>query len=62
MQINVLKAAGCSKKNIFTDKVSGTKTERPGLDAKSLKPGDTLTVWRLDRLGRSMSHEVSVKY
>ena len=60
MQINVLKAAGCSKKNIFTDKVSGTKTERPGLDAclKSLKPGDTLTVWRLDRLGRSMSHLV----
>ncbi len=54
------KAAGCQE--IFQDKVSGTKNRRPGLDAclKTLRPGDTLVVWRLDRLGRSMQHLVSV--
>ena len=41
LQINDLKKAGCSKKNIFTDKVSGVKSERVGLDAclKVLKAG-----------------------
>jgi DNA invertase Pin-like site-specific DNA recombinase len=60
LQINELKAAGCEK--IFTDKVSGTKSERIGLDEclRTLHPGDTLIVWRLDRLGRSMQHLVSV--
>ena len=62
LQINDLKKAGCSKKNIFTDKVSGVKSERAGLDAclAALKPGDTLIVWRLDRLGRSMHHLVKL--
>jgi DNA invertase Pin-like site-specific DNA recombinase len=60
LQINDLKAAGCEP--IFTDKVSGTKSERPGLDdcLKTLRKGDTLIVWRLDRLGRSMQHLVTV--
>ena len=60
LQIRDLKAAGCQP--IFTDKVSGTKSERPGLDdcLKTLQTGDTLVVWRLDRLGRSMQHLVSV--
>ena len=60
MQIDELKAAGCSV--VFTDKVSGTINERKGLDKclSTLKPGDTLLVWRLDRLGRSMRHLVSV--
>jgi DNA invertase Pin-like site-specific DNA recombinase len=60
LQLNELKAVGCD--TIFTDKVSGTKSERPGLDEclKTLRPGDTLIVWRLDRLGRSMQHLVSV--
>jgi DNA invertase Pin-like site-specific DNA recombinase len=60
LQINELKASGCG--HIFTDKVSGTKTARPGLDdcLKTLRKGDTLVVWRLDRLGRSMQHLVSV--
>jgi DNA invertase Pin-like site-specific DNA recombinase len=60
LQTRELKAAGC--KSIFTDKVSGAKSERPGLDdcLKTLHPGDTLVVWRLDRLGRSMQHLVSV--
>ena len=44
--------------NIFTDKITGTKAERPGLtEALShLREGDTLVVWRLDRLGRSLPH------
>ena len=60
LQINELQAAGCDP--IFTDKVSGTKSYRPGLDEclKTLRAGDTLVVWRLDRLGRSMQHLVSV--
>ncbi|MFH0823701.1 MAG: recombinase family protein [Pseudomonadota bacterium] len=60
LQLNDLKAVGCD--TIFTDKASGTKSERPGLDEclKTLRPGDTLIVWRLDRLGRSMQHLVAV--
>lgn len=53
LQIDALKAAGVER--FFTDKVSGVKTERKGLaDALShLREGDILTVWKLDRLGRS---------
>jgi DNA invertase Pin-like site-specific DNA recombinase len=60
LQVNELKAACCE--TIFTDKISGTKSSRPGLDdcLKNLRKGDTLVVWRLDRLGRSMQHLVSV--
>lgn len=60
LQIRELKAVGC--KQVFDDRVSGSKSERPGLDAclKALKKGDTLVVWRLDRLGRSMQHLVNV--
>lgn len=62
LQINDLKLIGCHDDFIFTDKVSGSKTNRPGLDKclKELKDGDTLVVWRLDRLGRSMSHLVKL--
>src|ERR687883_19281 len=57
-QIDALVKAGCERRHIFTDKVSSTKDQRPGLeDALShLRPGDTLVVWRLDRLGRSLKH------
>ncbi|MCA9974128.1 MAG: recombinase family protein [Anaerolineales bacterium] len=56
LQIDELKKAGCEK--IFRDKVSGAKAERPGLhDAlEFLREGDSLVVWRLDRLGRSLKH------
>ena len=62
MQLDALEKSGCIKEMIFTDKISGSKTDRPGLDKclDSLQPGDTLLVWRLDRLGRSMSHLVSL--
>lgn len=57
MQIDALISAGCSRTDLYIDKVSGAKKDRPGLDAciKALEPGDTLLVWRLDRLGRTMS-------
>jgi DNA invertase Pin-like site-specific DNA recombinase len=56
LQKDALERAGCEK--IFTDTVSGTKAERKGLtEALShLREGDTLVVWRLDRLGRSLRH------
>lgn len=55
-QIDELKKAGCEK--IFRDKASGAKTERPGLNEALdfLRKGDSLVVWRLDRLGRSLKH------
>ncbi len=57
LQIQALNAHGCSE--IYQDLgVSGSTNSRPGLDMAiaSLKPGDTLIVWRLDRLGRSLTH------
>src|SRR3954447_19511981 len=56
LQKDALTKAGCGK--IFTDTVSGSTTERKGLDQAltKLRAGDTLTVWRLDRLGRSLPH------
>lgn len=62
LQIDALKKEGCTKRNIYIDKASGAKTNRPGLESclEALEPGDTLLVWRLDRLGRSMSHLVTL--
>ena len=56
MQRDALTKAGCEQ--IFTDTVSGTKSRRPGLEQalSHLRSGDTLVVWRLDRLGRSLRH------
>src|SRR2546421_10154747 len=58
LQRDALLKAGCREQNIFTDKITGTKTERKGLDEalSHLRKGDTLVVWRLDRLGRSLKH------
>ncbi|EKG0837909.1 recombinase family protein [Salmonella enterica subsp. enterica] len=58
LQRNALNCAGCEL--IFEDKISGTKAERPGLKKllRTLSEGDTLVVWKLDRLGRSMRHLV----
>jgi DNA invertase Pin-like site-specific DNA recombinase len=56
MQEDALKNAGCDE--IFTDVISGVKSQRPGLDEalNYLREGDTLVVWKLDRLGRSIQH------
>lgn len=62
LQLDTLKQAGCDEANIFYEKVSGAKSDRPALDTclAKLKKGDTLLVWRLDRLGRSMPHLVTL--
>lgn len=54
LQIDALKQVGCEK--IYSDEMSGAKAERPGLRAalEFTRTGDTLVVWRLDRLGRSL--------
>ena len=54
LQDDALSSAGCEK--IFSDKTSGSKSQRPGLDQaiSHLRPGDTLVVWKLDRLGRTV--------
>jgi DNA invertase Pin-like site-specific DNA recombinase len=59
LQQDALKKAECSK--IFTDTASGAKTERIGLDEalNYVRKGDTLVVWRLDRLGRSLPHLIT---
>jgi DNA invertase Pin-like site-specific DNA recombinase len=58
LQQDALRAAGCER--IFTDTGSGAKTERPGLTAalEASRAGDILVVWKLDRLGRSLTHLV----
>ena len=60
LQDDALRAAGCEK--VFTDTASGASTTRPGLEAALayLRPGDTLCVWKLDRLGRSLRHLIEV--
>lgn len=58
MQIEALKKAGCHQ--VFTDVASGAKAARPGLEKALayLREGDTLVVWKIDRLGRSLPHLV----
>ena len=62
LQHDALTAAGVDKQFIYEDRASGKKDSRPGLDAclKALREGDTLVVWKLDRLGRDLHHLVSV--
>jgi DNA invertase Pin-like site-specific DNA recombinase len=58
LQRDALLKAGVAARNIYTDKVTGVKSERPGLKQalSHLRDGDTFLVWRLDRLGRSLRH------
>ncbi len=62
LQVDALRKHGVVDELLFKDTGSGMKTDRPGLEAclGTLKSGDVLLVWRLDRLGRSVSHLVTV--
>lgn len=60
LQYDALKQAGVATVNIYDDLASGAKDDRIGLEncLKALREGDTLIVWKLDRLGRSLKHLV----
>jgi len=62
LQSDALIAAGVSERHLYSDTASGKLDDRPGLAAclKALREGDTLVVWKLDRLGRSLRHLVNV--
>ncbi|MGJ9422642.1 recombinase family protein [Aeromicrobium sp. CF3.5] len=64
LQVDALIAAGCDPARIYVDHITGSSTKRPALDRawEYLRPreGDTLVVWRLDRLGRSLAHLVQL--
>lgn len=59
LQLDALRAAGCDR--VFEDTASGTRDDRPGLRAalEFAREGDVLVVWKLDRLGRSLSHLIA---
>jgi DNA invertase Pin-like site-specific DNA recombinase len=56
LQVDALERAGCYR--VFTETASGAAADRPVLEQvpDQLRPGDTLVVWKLDRLGRSLRH------
>ena len=58
LQIDALVNAGVKEENIYSDKISGSKDERPGLEncLKALREEDILVVYKLDRLGRNLKH------
>ncbi len=60
LQLDALNKAGCAE--IFTDKLSGARDDRPELERclNRLRKGDTLIVWKLDRLGRSLHHLMTI--
>ena len=62
LQRDALAAAGVPSEAVYEDRASGKRDGRPGLEAclKALRCGDTLVVWKLDRLGRDLAHLVGV--
>lgn len=60
-QIDALVAAGVARDDIYHDRASGAKSERPGLAhcLRACRAGDTLVVWKLDRLGRTLTHLIA---
>ena len=62
LQKDALLGAGVSERHLYSDMASGKQDDRPGLAAclQALRGGDTLVVWKLDRLGRSLRHLVNV--
>lgn len=61
LQKDALILSGISSTRIYEDLASGRFDERPGLEAclKALRPGDTLVVWKIDRLGRNLKHLIN---
>jgi DNA invertase Pin-like site-specific DNA recombinase len=61
LQRDALIEAGVGLDRIYEDRASGRKDHRPGLDAcmKALQPGNSLVIWKLDRLGRDLRHLVA---
>ena len=61
LQRDALLAAGVEADRFYEDHASGKRDSRPGLDAclKALRDGDTLAIWKLDRLGRDLRHLVN---
>jgi len=61
LQRDALVAAGVEDERLYEDQASGKRDSRPGLDAclKTLRDGDTLVIWKLDRLGRDLRHLVN---
>lgn len=62
MQLDALSAAGVAEDRVFTDHASGAKADRDGLNAlmNLVEAKDVIIVWRLDRLGRSLTHLASM--
>jgi DNA invertase Pin-like site-specific DNA recombinase len=62
LQRDALLAAGVDERHLHQDRASGARDDRPGLKAclEELRTGDTLVVWKLDRLGRSLPHLLSI--
>lgn len=62
LQRDALAQAGVDANNVYEDSASGKRDDRPGLAAclKALRSGDTLVVWKLDRLGRDLRHLVNL--
>lgn len=62
LQRDALMAAGVDSRHLYEDHASGAKDDRPGLSKalEFVRPGDVLVVWKLDRLGRSLPHLLSI--
>jgi DNA invertase Pin-like site-specific DNA recombinase len=62
LQRDALVEAGVDASRIYADLASGRQEDRPGLTSclKALQPGNTLVVWKLDRLGRDLKHLIGV--
>ncbi len=62
LQLDALHKAGCDTDKTYKDKISSRKADRPGLKQAldQLRAGDTLVVWRLDRLGRSLQELITL--